>query len=74
MIEIMMRKVFTIILFLLLAASSLDSRTLASLPDQPLDTYGAIPWENEKIRLDNFAIHLQSNPQFIGHIIYCFRW
>src|SRR5262245_27902282 len=38
--------------------------------NSPFDEYGAICWEDEKARLDNFAIALQnSNRTTLGHII-----
>jgi len=44
-------------------------------PDSPLppdvfwlDEYGALRWEDEKARLDNFAITLQQQPGYIGYI------
>ena len=33
-----------------------------------LDRYGDIPWENEKSRLDNFAIQLMNEPNIIGYL------
>ena len=33
-----------------------------------LDDYGAISWENEKARLDNYAIQLQHEKHLIGYI------
>ena len=35
----------------------------------PFDSYGAIPWEDEKAHLDNFAIALQHDLDSIGYII-----
>ena len=32
----------------------------------PLDRYGRIRWDDEKARLDNFAIHLTMQPDLIG--------
>lgn len=40
-----------------------------SLPDQGFDEYGDLCWEDEKARLDNFAIALQQNSRFLGYII-----
>ena len=34
-----------------------------------IDRYGDIPWEIEKIRLDNFTIALMNEPDMIGYII-----
>lgn len=36
--------------------------------NRPFDQYGAIRWEYEKARLDNFAIQIQNNPNDIGYI------
>jgi len=36
--------------------------------DQILDSYGDIAWEDEKARLDNFAIHLLESPEYTGYI------
>jgi hypothetical protein len=33
-----------------------------------LDEYGALRWEDEKSRLDNFAIQLLQQPEYIGYI------
>jgi hypothetical protein len=33
------------------------------------DDYGTIPWEDEKARLDNFAIQLQNDENLIGYIL-----
>ena len=37
-------------------------------PTRAIDEYGDIPFEDEKARLDNFAIELQNYPQGKGHI------
>lgn len=39
------------------------------LPDSSFDTYGNICFEDEKARLDNFAIALQQDPNLIGYIV-----
>jgi hypothetical protein len=36
---------------------------------RPLDEYGDLPFEDEKVRLDNLAIELQLNPELKGYII-----
>jgi hypothetical protein len=33
-----------------------------------LDRYGNISWEQEKQRLDNFAIHILNNSDYVGYI------
>lgn len=38
-------------------------------PDSPFDQYGAITWEDEKARLDNFAIQLQNWSNSVGFIL-----
>jgi hypothetical protein len=40
-----------------------------SVVDQWFDSYGDLSWEDEKARLDNFAIALQHDPDSIGYII-----
>jgi hypothetical protein len=41
-----------------------------SLPNRAFDEYGRICWENEKARLDNFAIQLLNEKRTtLGHII-----
>ena len=54
----------------LLFSLSVSSDTLTRpLPDVFwLDRYGDIPWENQKARLDNFAIELMNDPKMIGYI------
>ncbi len=37
--------------------------------NSPFDSYGAICWEDEQARLDNFAISLNNLPDGIGNII-----
>jgi hypothetical protein len=37
--------------------------------DAPFDSYGNICWDEERARLDNFAIHLQQNPELVGYVI-----
>ena len=39
------------------------------VPDHALDFYGNICWEDERARLDNFAIHMQNNPDMLGLIV-----
>ncbi len=33
-----------------------------------LDRFGRISWEDEKARLDNFAIQLNNQPEMIGYV------
>ena len=41
----------------------------STVPSSPFDQYGNICWENEKARLDNFAIQLQNYQSATGEII-----
>jgi len=38
-------------------------------PTSPFDEYGEIGWEDEKPRLDNFAIQLQQDSDLIGYVL-----
>lgn len=42
---------------------------LTSVADQWFDSYGNLSWDDEKARLDNFAIALQHDPNLIGYVI-----
>ena len=53
-----------------LAAPSKEPRAKASLIT-PFDEFGNICWEDEKARLDNFAIQLQQDPALVGYIVVC---
>jgi hypothetical protein len=39
------------------------------VPTSPFDEYGEISWEDEKPRLDNFAIQLQQDSDLIGYVL-----
>ena len=59
-------------MIVLLAASLLANTLLvfaAPNPTSPFDQYGAIDWENEMARLDNFAIQLQNWGAAVGYIV-----
>ena len=43
--------------------------SISNVPDQAFDFYGNICWEDEKARLDNFAIQLQEKRDMVGLII-----
>lgn len=43
--------------------------TSAKAQFDPFDSYGAISWDLEKLRLDNFAIQLQHDSNSIGYIL-----
>jgi hypothetical protein len=59
------------ILLSLLSASSVwcDATPSTIAPTSPFDQYGEIRWEDEKARLDNFAIQLQQAEGFVGYIL-----
>ena len=60
-------------LLILVFVCSCVGQTLASpghaSPTSPFDRYGRISWENEKARLDNFAIQLMMRPELIGYFL-----
>jgi hypothetical protein len=55
-------------LFLFVHSTPAPSRNILA-PDSPFDTYGDLCFEDEKARLDNFAIALQQNPDWIGYVV-----
>jgi hypothetical protein len=58
-----------LILALLLLFGLSPARALEPAPDVFwLDRYGYISWEDEKARLDNFAIQLMNDPDQIGYM------
>ena len=58
-----------IVLSLMLAPGERSSASHA-LPTRAFDEYGRICWEDEKARLDNFAVQLVNvSPTTLGHII-----
>lgn len=62
----------TCLLSLLMGHSSVlspKSVELVTLADSLFDQYGAIDWENEKARLDNFAIQLLQDEKLVGYIL-----
>jgi hypothetical protein len=59
---------------LVLAILSLFSSSPLAAPNRAMpisafDRYGAISWQNEKARLDNFAIQLWNEPDSIGYFL-----
>ncbi|HVG28554.1 MAG TPA: hypothetical protein VM864_02435 [Pyrinomonadaceae bacterium] len=38
-------------------------------PHDYFDSYGRISWEDEKARLDNFAVELRHDPNLVGYIV-----
>jgi hypothetical protein len=67
----MKKLILTLCLVLLsaLVASPPVINHAAPAPDQALDSYGNICWEDEKARLDNFAIELQNSQETRGLIV-----
>ena len=64
----MMKSAF-LLTFLLFSISISSERSNRPMPDVFwLDRYGHISWENEKARLDNFAIQLMNQPNTIGYL------
>lgn len=57
------------ILMSLVFVSWRASHPVVRAPTQPFDQYGAIGWEGEKARLDNFAISLLNDEKLIGYIL-----
>ena len=45
-----------------------DVHSLGKPQFDPYDSYGAIPWADEKAHLDNFAFTLRRDPDTIGYI------
>lgn len=68
MISIFRWKAVLLVSFVSLAGLNLTSASVAII-HRPFDQYGNIRWEDEKARLDNFAVQLQNAPDFIGYII-----
>ena len=64
----MLTVLLLIVSFLFFNSTSSSSGNSMS-PDEGFDNYGDLCWEDETARLDNFAITLQQNPRFVGHII-----
>ena len=54
---------------LLIGSTVLGNAELSMSPNSPFDSYGAIRWEDEKARLDNFAIALQNYEKSVGCIL-----
>ena len=46
-----------------------SSKPAETMPITPFDEYGEIGWEEERARLDNFAIQLQQDQDLIGYIL-----
>ena len=53
---------------LLLTFNAVPGRALFNPDISWLDRYGSISWNDEKIRLDNFAIQLSNQPEAIGYV------
>ena len=59
----------TFALLLLLVFSLSSTKATSAVDVFWIDRYGNISWEDEKARLDNFAIQLMNEPNQIGYII-----
>jgi hypothetical protein len=57
-----------VVIFLLLVVPPRLAVTTRA-PDSKFDEYGTLAWEDEKARLDNFAIQLQNKENLIGYIL-----
>ena len=58
-----------LILFLLSASGTPSVRATSPVDVFWIDRYGDISWNDEKARLDNFAIQLMNEPNQVGYII-----
>ena len=63
-----MRHSLLLVLLSLFAWSPLAAPNSA-VPISAFDQYGAISWQDEKARLDNFAIQLWNEPDSIGYFL-----
>ena len=59
----------TLLVWLLSVSSLLYAAEPAALPTTPFDQYGTPRWEDEKPRLDNFAIELQNDKSALGFFL-----
>ena len=65
----MMKKIFSAMtIFALLAGVTSQAQTSSGARE--FDKFGSICCEDEKARLDNFAVHLQNEPEAQGYIIF----
>lgn len=65
----MRRKLICCLCFILVSANAPYARNSFPTVDVFwLDRYGNISWEDEKARLDNFAIHILEEPDYVGYI------
>jgi len=62
-----MKKFFLLIIVLFGSLISLKLSTIVNA-DQYFDTYGKIPWHEEKAHLINFAIDLKNSPDDLAYI------
>ena len=63
----MKQATFALLLLLVLSFSSKEATSAVDV--FWIDRYGYISWEDEKARLDNFAIQLMNEPNQVGYII-----
>jgi hypothetical protein len=54
---------------LLIGSSAYAAIDCVQIPTHVFEQYGAISWEHEKARLDNFAIQLQHDENLVGYIL-----
>ena len=59
----------TCVLSLLIGSSVLCNEELSMSPSSAFDSYGAVHWEDEKARLNNFAIALHNYEKAVGCIL-----
>lgn len=65
-----MRRIVSLLVVLTIATTGFQGRSASESFDRPFDQYGRIGWEDEKARLDNFAIQLQHIPaENVGYIL-----
>jgi len=64
-----MKYTFALIMLFLAVHPASTSYSSVSAPNSPFDTYGDLCFEDEKAHLDNFAIALQQNPNWVGYVV-----
>ena len=63
------KKSQVILLVFTLCVSMIAGGSVSAV-DQWFDSYDKLPWEEEKLRLDNFAMFLKRNPKMKGYIAF----
>ena len=64
-----MRRELLLMGFLFSCVSGSFATSPYANPTTAFDSYGRIPWEDEKARLDNFAIQLSMEPNTTGYFL-----